>query len=321
MATRTSETESSAAAVIWPTHSADIPHGANVVLGFHGLMCFCFRKGHNDRNCEVAIHNRSAAHNLSLTVYKVLDTYDPPYNMNMGITKDTLPFAGPFVKGSLGSLNTNIVRFDVDEPREISGVKYFHRGDGPRDHPYNFRHIIDLEHDFHPGVVLEKISRRMGPRLRFNNGLFYTLFKTQTQFERVVVQGPAQDPVDIGSLALLVGANIYLENDGKVDIHMLGEENPLTLRASQGKFFVLIDNGCRGCTDSDVRHYYELIEPPSVKYDLRKKGGKVSAPPAPDSSDALFLSEVNLILKDVGIEARDDTPCGAAGFGMSGSIE
>jgi hypothetical protein len=321
MTTRTPATTATAAPPNWPPFSQDIPSGANVVLGFHGLLCFCHRHGHSDRNCEVGVHNRSASHNLSISVYRVLDTFNPPYNMDMGIDENTLPFAGPFVKGALGSLNTNIVRFDVDEPREITGVKYFHMGsvDKPRDHPNNFRHIVDLEHDFHPGIVLNKIRRRMGPRLRINNGLFYTLCRTETQFERVVQEGPAQNPVPIGSVALMVGANIYLENDGKVTLKMPGDDD-VELKASQGKYFVLIDNGCRGCTGSDVLRYYDVIDSPPAKFDLRKKSTGTGSP-APGSPCEIFLPQVNLILKDAFQPfIADDTPCGAAGFGLSGSI-
>jgi hypothetical protein len=284
-----------------------------VVIGFHGLLCFCHRHGHSDHNCEVGVHNNSPAHNLSITVYKALDTFDPPYDMNAGITMQTPPYKGPFGKGQTGSLKSNIVRFKVDSP-SVSGVQYFQRGDGPRDHPHNFRHILDLEHDFYPGVELDKKGERLGPRIRINHGRFYTLCKSATEFGRVRVGGsPADPPVHIGSLARMVGANIYLKAGGKVTLKMPAADD-VEMKASEGKFFVLVDNGCAGCQDNDFHLYYDTFDEPEgePKFDVVKT---VEGTPTPSPG-----SPCDLIERIVKFRGTDDTPCGAAGYGSSGGI-
>lgn len=320
MSKRASTSAARARGLDWPITSDPIPHGANVVIGFHGLMCFCHRHGHSDRNAEVGVHNNSPAHSLSIVVYRVADTFDPPYDMDMGITSKTQPYAGPFSKGQTGSLKSNIVRFKVNDPR-ISGVRYFHEGAGPRDHPNNFRHILDLERDFYPGIELPKKGDRLGPRIRINHGRFYTLCRTETQFERVEVGAPpANPPVLIGSLARMVGANIYLEGDGNVTLKMPASDD-VVMRADDGKFFVLIDNGCAGCQTNDFPLYYDTFDPPlgnPVVFDL-KAVGTIPIQPRPNSPCDIFLPQVDKILKkDNHFMSTDDAPCGVAGFGSSG---
>jgi len=322
MSKRPSKAASRVTAANWPATSNPIPHGANVVLGFHGLMCFCFRRSHSDKNCEVGIHNNSDAHNLSITVYKVAPSFDPPYDMDMCITPQTQPYAGPYRKAQTGSLKGNIVRFDVNEPR-VSGVQFFQSGPGPRSHPDNFRHILDLEHDFYPGFTLPKKPHHMGPRLRINHGLFYTLCKSETQFERVEVASPPGGPsVHIGSVARMVGTNIYLENDGDVTLKMSGAPDK-TLKAAEGKFFVLIDNGCKACPSNEFPLYYDTFDPPRGDprvFDLNKTSTGTGSL-APGSPCEIFLPQVNSLLKELGtILSTDDAPCGAAGFGISGSL-
>ena len=324
MSKRASTSGPKVTAFDWPTSSDPIPHGANVVIGFHGLMCFCHRHSHSDRNCEVGIHNNSPAHNLSIVVYRVAPTFDPPYDMNMGIDPQTTPpFAGPFGKGQTGSLKGNIVRFKVDDP-SLSGVRYFQSGAGPRDHPHNFRHIIDLERDIYPGEQLPKKGDRMGPRVRINHGLFYTLCRTETQFEKVeVVSPPVNPPTPIGSLARMVGANIYLRRGGKVTLKMPAADD-VVMREADGKFFVLVDNGCAGCQTNDFPLYYHTFDPPMgnpVIFDLQPVGPAPIPSPPPGSPCDLFLRQVDDILRKKNqLMSTDEAPCGAAGFGSSGTI-
>ncbi|HJQ31457.1 MAG TPA: hypothetical protein VJ866_04745 [Pyrinomonadaceae bacterium] len=305
------ESKAAATTLDWPTTSDPIPHGANVVIGFHGLMCFCHRHSHRDKNCEVGIHNNSPDHDLSIKVYKVLSTFDPPYDMNAGITSQTQPDAGPFSKGQTGSLKGNMVTFKVDSP-SISGVKYFQSGPGPRDHPNNFKHILDLEHDFYPGFVLQKQGDHMGPRIRINHGLFYTICPSATQFGRQEAGIPGTT-APIGSLARMVGANIYLKPDGKVTLKMPAAGD-VVMKATEGKFFVLVDNGCIGCKDNDFHLYYQTFFKPTGEptFDVVKTASGM-ATPAPGSP-------CGLIEQIVAGKGTDDTPCGAAGFGGSGEL-
>lgn len=296
----------------WPTTENEtpnvIPHGANVILGFHGLMCFCHRHNHADKNCEIGIYNGSPDHKLSITVYAVAPSFDPPYSMDM---RPYFKVAGPFGTDETGNEKNEVVQFDVEKP-VVSGVKYFQEG-GPRDDPHNFRLILDLEGDFYPGVELKKMKDLFGPRLRVDHGLFYTLCPSRTKFSRVEVNTPG-DLTPLGSVARMVGANIYLQDSGSVTLKMKNAPS-VVMKPEDGKFFVLVDNGCIGCKDvNDFHLYYNTFEQPkgAPQFDVLKT---TSATPvlAPGSPCALIERTV----KDRG---TDDTPCGSAGFGSSGEI-
>lgn len=296
----------------WPTTKRDnpnvIPNGANVVLGFHGLMCFCHRHLH-DNKCEIGIHNGSSSHELKITVYSVSPSFDPPHQMDM---RPFFKVAGPFTTADTGDTKNDKVTFDVDEPR-LSGVKYFQRG-GPRDDPNNFRLILDLEDDFYPGVKLKKLKDIFGPRLRVEHALFYTLCPSRAQFSRVEATNPPSNPSPLGSVARMVGANIYLEDDGSVTMKM--ENSPgVVMKPEDGKFFVLIDNGCENCEDdNDFHFYYDTFEQPTdaPRFDVVKTASGTRS--LPEGTPCKLIEDVATA------RGSDDSPCGAAGFGSSGEI-
>ncbi|MFL6254761.1 MAG: hypothetical protein ACJ74T_07045 [Pyrinomonadaceae bacterium] len=183
----------------------------------------------------------------------------------------------------------------------------------PRDDLSNFRLILDLEGDFYPGVELKKMKDLFGPRLRVDHGLFYTLCASQTKFSRAEVNTPG-NLTPLGSVARMVGANIYLQESGSVTLKMKNAPS-VVMKPEDGKFFVLVDNGCIGCKDANDFHlYYNTFEQPkgAPQFDVLKT---TSATPvlAPGSPCALIERTV----KDRG---TDDTPCGSAGFGSSGEI-
>jgi hypothetical protein len=289
----------------WPTTADDIPPGADVVLGFHGLMCFCHRHG-RDNKCEIGVHNGSPVHQLSITVYAVAQGFDPPHQMDM---RPFFKVAGPFGTAETGDK----VEFEVEEPR-LSRVSYFQRG-GPRDDPRNFRLILDLEDDFYKGVQLKKRKNLFGPRIRVEHALLYTLCASRATFSRVEVTSPPGNgnPTPLGRVSRLVGANFYVESRGSVTMKLKNAPG-VVMRPSDGKFFVLIDNGCAGCEDNDFHRYYDTFEQPAgtPRFDVIRDH---TTPPTPAPGTPCALIERTV--KDRG---TDDSPCGAAGFGASDEI-
>lgn len=295
----------------WPTTSDPVGHDANVVIGFHGLMCFCHSHRDGSKECEVGIHNTQlGGHDLTITVYKVASTFDPPYNMNMGTP--TL-YKGPFKFGDTGNTKAHKVRFDVDKP-VTPGVSYLQIG-GQKDNPNNFRFILDLEgDDFYKDIELSKQGDNLGPRLRIQSGLFYTLCKSTTEFWRLSSTGGLKD---IGSIARIIGANIYLQSGGSVSLKMKGAEK-VKLRESEGKFFILVDNGCH-CSFNDFLFYYQTFNVPAANasgFTLLAKPGTGGPSPCDD-----FLEQLDNVLRaQKKLMSTDDAPCGVAGFGSSGGI-
>lgn len=295
----------------WPTTEDDepneIPHGADVVLGFHGLMCFCHRHS-QDNKCEIGIHKGSPRHNLSITVYAVAPDFDPPHQMDM---RPFFRVAGPFGTAETGDSPGDKIEFKVDEPRR-SDVKYFQMG-GPRDDPRNFRLILDLEDDFYKGVQLKKRRDIFGPRIRVEDTLFYTLCASTKSFTRVETTPPQSNPTLLGRVARLVGGNIYVKSHGSVTMKLKNAPS-VVMQPSDGKFFVLIDNGCAGCHDNDFHLYYDTFEQPAKtpRFDVVGPDG---TPPAPEPGTPCQLIEQ--VVSDKG---TDDAPCGAAAYGSSGGI-
>jgi hypothetical protein len=309
-----------------PNQDPNIPHGAQVVLGFHGLLCFCHRHRHSDKNCEIGVHNLAFDHNLTITVYRVSPNFDPPYQMHTGITSKATPFAGPFTFGDTGNTKGDKVTFEVHGPA-FPDVRYFQNPNGGlRYDPKNFTLILDLESDdfYGKGVELKKQLDHMGPRIRVSNALFYTLCPSTTEFKRKVVVGPPANDLAIGRIARMVGANIYLEDGGSVKIKMKGNRVVELKPTESYKFFVFVSNGCADPRVNDFPLYRDTFTPPlgnPVEFDLEKiplaAGNPAPAPdtPPPDTPCDLFLPESKSPLV-----STDDAPCGAMGFGSSGGM-
>lgn len=314
-----SETQAAVDRFEWPTTSDPIGRGANVVIGFHGLMCFCHTHRDAGKECEVGIHNKAPDHTFTITVFKVSPAFDPPHEMDM--TPYEL-YRGPFDISHTGNSRNDKVRFNVKHPVKAA-VEYFQQG-APKEHPNNFRNILDLEgEDFYEAIELGKKSDNLGPRLRIDAGLFYTICKSGAEFRRVASTGGQRD---IGGIARMAAANIYLQANGSVTLKMKNAPD-VEMSAADGKFFVLVDNGCQlvhpNCEVGDFILYYETFDIPPANaaiFNLVKVGGG-PATPAPGSPCALFLPEVDRMLRRQDkLLSTDDSPCGVAGYGSSGSI-
>lgn len=112
----------------------------------------------------------------------------------------------------------------------------FHRDSGDEDN--DFRWLVDIEKD----LYAERIRPRSGvfwPRLYVPSGLFFTLAKTKSKFQKIAKNQPAQD---FGNIAKAMGANLYSEPDGLVTLKWNTQE--VTLNQGPGTTYVDFSNEC-----------------------------------------------------------------------------
>jgi hypothetical protein len=301
------------------------PH-PDVILGFHGLMCLCH---HGNGHCEVGVVNTDPGkHDLRIFIAEVSSGFNPPTDIELGtITPRRL------IKVSeTGHAHTDIVTIDAFRPR-ISGVRFFQPAGAPKVDPSDFRHIVDLEGTcFYDGEKTGKARDYFGPRLRVRDAVFYTLCRTAREFKSK--EEGAADACPVGSVARVVGANIYLKSGrptANVTVKVNGAVKETLEVSADKKYLVFIDNSCPKCDPkvSDFPQYYTAVTPPGAKKKilLEKTGGMGSAPRngpcAPDfvkMLERLFgtfsekdLEEFNII--------TDDAPCGPTGAGTSGDLD
>jgi hypothetical protein len=300
---------------------------ADVIFIFHGLMCFCHNNRGEDEFCEIGIASLghlSPKHKFTISVYRVSHDFDPPHSLKLEDPGG--PYRGPYSYEQTGDTAYDQVIFRVVGPRE-EGVGYFrstpdtHKGD-----PNAFSYIMDLEGpDFYfDGKGHDKNLPTLGPMVHITGGTFYTLCKTDTKFVRVGEL--SEHSTEILNIALFMGGNVYLSDEGYVSMQVGGEEVARLGKSSEFKYLVLVNNGCKNCNDNDFPLYYYTFnlnkgeerfkvnkKPPS-----KREGGDQAT--LDGSCDGEFLKVLQKLLDKTGARASDDTPCGASGFGSSGCI-
>jgi hypothetical protein len=293
-----------------------IEKDANVVVAFHGLMCFAHKRTALIPFCEVGIHNNAPGHSLEITVWEVDAGFDPP---DKSVISDSKEIAF-FERAETGSDPSNIISLTASNTR-VPGVSYFQRG--PVTAAQNdFRRVLDFEgSDFYDESIDSKNLDKFGPRVHINNGLFYSWFLTKKKFKRY------DNVKRFGKINHIAAANIYL-NDGGSAVLQVGDKTPVNMPFSHNKkYLIMIDNGCRSCNTIDFDDYYRAFTPPSMKPELhlapdddvtirepaRVKKDEKAAEEAKESFER-FLREQKHVL------SGDDSPCGSVAFGRSDGI-
>jgi hypothetical protein len=303
-----------------PTPTLD--PGADVILAFHGLMCLC---RHNNGFCEVGILNTDQGHHdLAIFILEVDMGFNPPTSNH--ITEMTV--VEPVITADdTGDEHTDIVDIRVFKPRTgYNGVKFFMPTGTPLSDPHDFRFITDLEgRGFYDGLTVGKDHTAFGPRLHISDGVFYTLCKTSSTF--LIKEGGGTN--EIRSIARMLGANIYLDrtgqNPGTVTLRFPGSR-PITLPTAEGKRnLVLIDNSCPEhlCNplEGDFDRYFDAVNPPPGRLQISLTLDTEGDTPGDGPCARDFMRDINQIVGALRVKAiSDDSPCGAAGAGSSGSL-
>jgi hypothetical protein len=307
-----------------PTETLD--SGADVILAFHGLMCLC---KHNNGFCEVGILNTDKGkHDLRIYIFEVDTGFNPPANLRFQEIRRIFPV---ITADETGDEFTDIVDIRVFRPRPgFNGVKFFMPRGTPLTDRNDFRFITDLEgKGFYEGRKVGKDHEAFGPRLHISDGVFYTMCKTRGTFD--LDEGGTK--LDTRSIALLVGANIYLDksrpNPGTVELR-INQQQPITLPSAEGKKnFVLIDNSCPGhlcdTINGDFHLYFDAVTPPDGREEIKlRHASGMGSGPTEGPCDPNFLEDLNKLVAEFPVkrfgDISDDSPCGAAGAGSSGTL-
>jgi hypothetical protein len=305
----------------WPTVDPDVR------LVFEGLLWFLF---HANDECEVAIHNTTHdlfhihQHDLVLKIWT--NCTESPTN------PEVIPIGNP--KDIVG------IQLDVNKPnRNYEGVHVFQNPKDPNDEK-NWSWVIDFEKEplYPTGIKLH--ADKINPGISINHGYFYTLYRTTKDFQLRPTENrqcrPDDEPCsDPRKVALLVGGNIYLENDGDVTlaIRFAYPKPPIIKKFRKGELHQLdIRNVCfkggkrcdpqvHGPNGNDFFLYNETFTQPidRPKYILFRIDPKRSIEPAPLPKDICFQQEDKPTFKSSNeLPSSNDAPCGPVGAGKGG---
>jgi hypothetical protein len=264
---------------------------------FHGLLMFCFD---GSRQCEVGIHN--ATHS------------DPPQRRHLlevnlwtkrGNACPRLP--ARLFAGDSRDLQNIEMRVDFP-PDDMDGVFAFTAAGGKETDKRDFRWVPDLEGDSFYNAVLPKRLDLLRPSLRINNGLFHTIYKTNSTFKKVGGQGAP----GVGNIGTVVGANIYLSDDSQFTLQLDSLLVPL-LREPGVTYQIDFTNTCECLAveeQNDFNLYRDAFEIPPAKSEI-KLALDVETP-GDDVIDICFLTS--------GPHESDRAPCGPAACGRSSSL-
>lgn len=294
----------------------DLEVNANVVVTFHGLMCFAHKATALVPFCEVGIHNDASGHTFSITVWEVDLGFDPPDKFDVSDSRKIASFK----RTDTGSGPDNIVSLTVTNPR-IAGVSYFQ----PEAVPVSindFRRVPDFEsRDFYDQRITGKKRDKFGPRVHIYNGIFYAGLLTQKKFKR------HDGGKRLGRIGHLDAANIYLNVGGSAVLQVDGKSPVQMPYRADKRYLVMVENGCPPCNTIDFDEYYNTFTPPTGKpqYHLvldessaaRKHMGEKKEDEAAEDAKKAFKK---FLEKEGEKFSDDDAPCGAGAFGLSDGI-
>lgn len=316
------------AAVVTPTYdvwpNAFPPDPPTVQIIFHGLLLFFFN--HRD-GCQVGVHN--ATHRNIL-----LPRHPQPHDLVINVV--TIPSDGsPILQNPIrigkpqdgGEIIINVTR-----PQIVDGTYVYAPGAFDRltaTDNKDWRWVLDFEGPDLYNTSLTKAPLKFTPRVRINNGLFHTFLRTKSRFETRLSNGTRVK--DLGHIALLTAANIYLDAGGNVSLTIGGAHIPPPIVGGLPfTYQVHIFNDCRsseaGCkfeidhpTDKTKRNdfylYHDLFDPPpNPELELFCYDPKTLTSVSAEIQEAgLFAADTTLSLTPFLIDSAPCAPGGAGG--------
>ena len=275
---------------------------------FHGLFCFFF-DGKDE--CHVGTHNTTRQpghpHNTHPHDYQVTVT-----QMDGGAVTDrfTHMIGNPqrFPRINFRTTGSAFPGGVAPGAYVYTGPNHAQFNRNPGDDPKDWRWIIDFEDRMYPGGVKGINAAALRAGMRIDNGLFYTKQRTSKPFDLLPEGGGA--PIPLNNIAEIVAANIYLAEGGFVKLTGGGPVlNERKLEYAPNRTFeVEILNLCDGNAHTPCQ-----FEPTSP--DKQKRNDFFLYY---DTFDRLQnRPEYLLILRTPGLKSKDDTPCGAVGFGQT----
>ncbi|MEW6207534.1 MAG: hypothetical protein AB1631_04150 [Acidobacteriota bacterium] len=131
----------------------------------------------------------------------------------------------------------------------------FNRLDDEND-PRDFRWVIDLEELLRKPLQVDET--KLGPIVTMDNGLFYTFGRSPGE---VKIKRPGARLRRFGRYGLDIGANIYFDQPDSRAVFKNGDEEILSVDATQGsRFEIVFDCNCHTDTqESDFPLVYEVV--------------------------------------------------------------
>jgi hypothetical protein len=334
------ETTDTAAPLEWQPSSSSLPAANCVKLIFDGLMGFSPRRVSADTvHCDVGIHSKDDGdrhHRLFIRAYQTDDCK-----------------AGRRVpKLRVDNVEYAEVNLHVDKPDTAisKGVAFYQPAPNVmsrRDlanYPADWRWIVDFESNYlyrkhlkpkpNGSKFLKKNKNVYKTMFIVKNGVFYTLRKTASTFRAQTKNGAYFS--DLGNVADVHGANIYLMADGKVTLTVKGYA-PVDLVAPAEIYF---SNRCLKDPDGnpDAPENHCDSEPYNIE-DKKKRSDFYQNYQAFDygvetnsgtKEYELFLLECNPQDAEPDVECEshrfavnrftDEAPCAGSGYGGGGGL-
>ena len=282
------------------------PDPVSVKVVFRGLLNLFFD---SNRSCRVGVFNDSPGtqpHSLEFRRWTKDEKGDCP-------AAPTVTYPTPVTKFELrvtGSIDS------IDGVYVFGGTS-FDRTATSGNEAQDYRWILDFEVDLYP-KVLTKLPDELGPRLTINNGMFYTLRKTNTGFNGHFANG-ALPVKSLGNMADITAANIYLKPTGFVEVFIDDDPTPVDTLRPDREHQIDVYNLCRTCDflpahpsdkteRSDLYLYYEALnldDTDDIEYEF------LAIHPFQDGN-AVDLCELDS-------HGTDPAPCGPSGYGRSSS--
>ncbi|MBD0372763.1 MAG: hypothetical protein ICV60_18105 [Pyrinomonadaceae bacterium] len=297
-------------------------------LIFHGLFCFCF-DGKN--SCEIGIPN---------ITQDILHPHPQPHDFNIAVwRKDSgtcppVPMSVPIVdpKLMLGRVTLNVIKLPLEGVCVYQKDKNaFDRNDLANNDSRDWRWVLDIEGDIYTQKVTKDPST-LRPSMTINEGLFYTVYPTNSTFHLHPSGAPnINNDRDVGHMAEIVGANIYLDQNeiAVLTIPTIASlPHVFTFAGGTTRTYQIdVTNNCRrgvqecrfdpNSTHVEERNdfylYYETFTEPAgqPKFEL------ITTSSTRSTYDPGRLGICSEKHSKPGIDSNDETPCGATVFGQS----
>jgi hypothetical protein len=300
--------------VAWPYA---LPSGwPEVLVVFHGLFNLRFD---GTRNCEVLIHNTTHTlghkhpHHFNIDIYAVLDSTPvdgPIITIPVDDSRRHSEGYGINVVNAVPQLNGVYAYTPNGFDRTIRDTESNHND------PLDFRWMLDFDGPDLHGTKIPRKNSKGRPSFNINKGVFYTLLKTCSRFQRLK---SGTDPQELGYVARFMAADIRLQSGGYVELGV-GKAKMKLQPSGDTKYLVLFTNDCSisdvpctftiGSSDETERNDFYLCYD---LFDVRHR-----------DQYQLFCSEPcrdtnNGFLDTLGTQfSTDPAPCGPTGGGGGG---
>lgn len=291
-----------------PTDMRPDPN-AFVTAIFWGLMGFCYKTASGAPVFEVGFHPGGNHHKLSVTALEINQS-DPEVKCSWHPSKkDTM---------------TLKVTGRGDPPKVYQKAGEFNRITGDE---YDFRWLPDLDsRGFYPDPVAK--NKHFGARLEVANGVLYTRKRTDSTFNLVKANDPAQIIDPFGHVAMFMAVAIGVNNATDSVLLEMDGESPCRLEQKPNtRYQIIFKNECTHSScpgpatssspNEELRNHFHFMRKVLKLSDDRLKYSLMVDQPARPGAKPDFHDPDDLKAKQDQKFVTDEAPCMGAAFGQT----